>query len=154
MKMKMKTKTKILWTQQDVQSIIVQPPPELADVPKHERQPCIFKGLMQGSHRDKKSFPLTLGNEEEHEDVEVDPRLLEFSPLDASREPLFRRRLEGENKEEKICVTTQQMRTSSIPSTLFCVQIYSPRGQWVHRKFGGLCSHRNLFQNFGGMCSH
>jgi hypothetical protein len=83
---------------------------------------------MQGNHRDKKSFPLTLGDEEGHEGIEVDPWLLEFPPLDACHEPLFRRRLEGENKEEKICVTTQQMNTSSIPSTPPCLQIYSPRG--------------------------
>jgi hypothetical protein len=83
---------------------------------------------MQGSHRDKKSFPLTLGNEEGHEGTEVDPRLLEFPPLDTYREPLFKRRLEGENEEEKICVTAQQMNTSSIPSTPPCLQIYSPRG--------------------------
>ena len=80
---------------------------------------------MQGSHRDKKSFPLTLGNEEGHEGAEVDPRLLEFPPLDACREPLFRRRLEGGKEEEKICVTAQQMNTS-IPSTPYCLQIYSP----------------------------
>jgi hypothetical protein len=83
---------------------------------------------MQGSHRDKKSFPLTLGDEEGHEGIELDLWLLEFPPLDACHEPLFRRRLEGENKEEKICVTTQQMNTSSIPSTPPCLQIYSPRG--------------------------
>ena len=83
---------------------------------------------MQGSHRDKKSFPLTLGDEEGHEGTEADPRLLEFHPLDACREPLFRRRLEGENEEEKICVIAQQMNTSSIPSTPPYFQIYSPRG--------------------------
>ena len=87
---------------------------------------------MQGSHRDKKSFPLTLGNEEGHEGAEADPQLLEFPPLDACCESLFRRRLEGENEEEKICDTTQQMNTSSILSTPPCLQIYSPRGQWVH----------------------
>ena len=96
---------------------------------------------MQGSHRDKKSFPLTLGDEEGHEGAEADPWLLKFSPLDACREPLFRRRLEGENEEEKICVIAQQMNTSSIPSTPPCLQIYNPKGQWVHRKFGGMCSH-------------
>ena len=83
---------------------------------------------MQGSHRDKKSSPLTLGDEEGHEGTEVDPQLLEFPPLDACHELLFRRRLEGENEEEKICVTVQKMNTSSIPSTLSCLQIYSPRG--------------------------
>ena len=62
---------------------------------------------MQGSHRDKKSFPLTLGNEEGHEGMEADPRLLEFPPLDACREPLFRRRLEGENKEESHSTTNE-----------------------------------------------
>ena len=72
---------------------------------------------MQGNHRDKKSFRLTLGDEKGHEGVEVDPRLLEFPPLDACREPLFRRRLEGENKEKKICVTPHQMNASNIPST-------------------------------------
>ena len=140
---------KIPWTQQDVQSIVVQPPLELADVPQHERQPCIFKGLMQGSHKDKKSFPLTLGDKEGHEGMEADPRLLDFPPLDACHEPLFTRRLEGENEEEKICVTAQQMNTISIPSTLPCLQIYSPKGQWVHQKFESMCSHRNLFQNLG-----
>jgi hypothetical protein len=83
---------------------------------------------MQDNHRDKKSFPLTLGDEEGHEGAEADPRILEFPPLDACREPLFRRRLEGENEEEKICVTAQQMNTSCIPSTPPCLQIYSPRG--------------------------
>jgi hypothetical protein len=83
---------------------------------------------MQGSHRDKKSFPLTLCDKEGHEGAKVDLRLLEFSTLDACREPMFRRRLEGENKEEKICVIAQQMNTSSIPSTPPCLQIYSPRG--------------------------
>jgi hypothetical protein len=83
---------------------------------------------MQGSHRDKKSFPLTLDDEEGDEGTEVDPRLLEFPPLDTYREPLLKRRLEGENEEEKICVTAQQMNTSSIPSTPPCLQIYSPRG--------------------------
>jgi hypothetical protein len=83
---------------------------------------------MQGSHREKKSFPLTPGYEEGHECTEADLWLLEFPPLDTCREPLFRRRPEGENEEEKICVTTQQMNTSSIPSTLPCLQIYSPRG--------------------------
>ena len=87
---------------------------------------------MQGSHRDKKSFHLTLGHEEGHEGAEADPWLLEFPPLDACHEPLFTRRLEGENEEEKICVTAQQMNTISIPSTLPCLQIYSPKGQWVH----------------------
>ena len=62
---------------------------------------------MQGRHRDKKSFPLTLGDKEGQEGAEVDLRLLEFPALDACHEPLFRRRLEGENEEEKICVTTQ-----------------------------------------------
>ena len=108
--------------------IVVQPSPELADVPQHERWPCIFKGLMQGSHIEKKSFPPTLGDEEGHEDAEADPLLLEFPHLDACREPLFRRRLEGENEEEKICVIAQQMNTSSIPSTPPCLQIYSPSG--------------------------
>ena len=144
-----KMKIKIPWTQQDVlrqhaQSIVVQPPLELANVPHHERQPYIFNRLMQGSHRDKKSFSLTLGDEEGHESMEVDLRLLEFPPLDDCREPLFRRRLEGVNEEEKICVTTQQMNTSSIPSTPPCLQIYSPRGQWVHKKFRGMCLHQNL----------
>jgi hypothetical protein len=90
--------------------------------------PAYLKGLMQGGHRDKKSFPLTLGNEEGHEGAKADPWLLEFPPLDACREPLFRRRLEGENEEEKICVIAQQMNTSSIPSTPHCLQIYNPRG--------------------------
>ena len=108
---------------------------------------------MQGSHRDKKSFPLTLGDEEGHEGVEMDLWLLEFPPLDACREPLFRRRLEGENEEEKICVIAQQMNTISIPSTPPSLQIYSPKGQWVHQKFEGLCSHQNLFQNLGA-CVH
>jgi hypothetical protein len=35
---------------------------------------------MQGSYRDKKSFPLTLGDEEGHKGAEADPRLLEFLP--------------------------------------------------------------------------
>ena len=83
---------------------------------------------MQGSHRDKKSFPLTLGDEEGYKGPEADLRLLEFPPLDACREPLFRRIQEGENEEEKTCVTAQQMNTSSIPSTPPCLQIYSPRG--------------------------
>ena len=83
---------------------------------------------MQDNHRDKKSFPLTLGDEEGHEGTEVDPRLLKFPPLDACREPLFRRRLEGENVEEKIYLIAQQMNTSSIPSTPPCLQIYSPSG--------------------------
>ena len=153
-----KMKIKIPWTQQDVlrqhaQLIVVQPLSELADVPQHERQPCIFKGLMQGSHRDKKSFPLTLGDEEEHEGAKADPWHVEFPPLDACHEPLFRRRLEGENKKEKICDTAQQMNTSNIPSTLSCLQIYSPRGQWVHQNFRGMCSHQNLFQNLGE-CVH
>ena len=108
---------------------------------------------MQGSHRDKKSFPLTLGDEEGHEGTEVDPQLLEFPPLDACRELLFRRRLEGEDKEEKICVTAQQMNTNNIPSTPPCLQIDSPRGQWVHKKFRGMCSHQNLFRNLGA-CVH
>jgi hypothetical protein len=81
---------------------------------------------MQGSHRDKKSFPLTLGDEEGHEGTEVDLKLLEFPPLDACYEPLFRRRLEGGKEEEKICMTAQQMNTS-IPSTPPCLQIYSAR---------------------------
>ena len=83
---------------------------------------------MRGSHRDKKLFPLTLGDEEGHKDQKTDPWLLEFRPLDTCREPLFRRRLEGENEEEKICVIAQQMNTSGIPSTLPCLQVYSPRG--------------------------
>ena len=62
---------------------------------------------MQDNHRDKKSFPLTLGDEEGHEGTKADLRLLEFPSLDACREPLFRRRPEGENKEEKICITAQ-----------------------------------------------
>jgi hypothetical protein len=62
---------------------------------------------MQGSHRDKKSFPLTLGNEEGHKGKEADLRFLEFPPLDVSREPLFRRRLEGENKEESHSTTNE-----------------------------------------------
>ena len=82
---------------------------------------------MQGNHRGKKSFPLTLGDEEGHEGAEADLCLLEFPPLDACREPLFRRRLKGENKEENICVIAQQMNTCSIPSTPPCLQIYSPR---------------------------
>jgi hypothetical protein len=67
--------------------------------------------------------------------MEADLRLLEFPPLDACHDPLFKRRLEGENEKEKICVTAQQMNTSSIPSTPPCLQIYSPRGplEWVHR---------------------
>ena len=80
---------------------------------------------MQGSHRDKKSFPLTLGNEEGHEGVEAYPRLLEFPPLDACHEPLFRRRLEGENEEESHSTTNEH---KHIPSTLPCLQIYNPRG--------------------------
>ena len=83
---------------------------------------------MQDNHRDNKSFPLTLGDEEGHEGAEVDLWLLDFPPLDACHEPLFRRRLEGENKEENICVTAQQMNTSIIPSTLPYLHIYSPRG--------------------------
>ena len=83
---------------------------------------------MQGSHGDKKLFPLTLGDEEGQEGAEADLWLLEFPPLDACCESLFRRRLEGENEEEKICVIAQQMNTSSIPSTPPCLQIYSPRG--------------------------
>ena len=83
---------------------------------------------MHNSHRYKKSFTLTLGDEEGHEGMEADPGLLEFPPLDACHEPLFRRRLEGENKEENICVTAQQMNTSIIPSTLPYLHIYSPRG--------------------------
>ena len=64
---------------------------------------------MQGNYRDKKSFPLTLGDEEGHEDTEVDLQLLEFPSLDACHEPLFRRRLEGENEEEKMChITTNE----------------------------------------------
>ena len=64
---------------------------------------------MQGSHRDKKAFPLTLGDKEGHEGMEGDPWLLEFPPLDVCREPLFRRRLEGENEEEKMChITTNE----------------------------------------------
>jgi hypothetical protein len=62
---------------------------------------------MEGSHRDKKSFPLTLGDEEEHEGTEADPWLLEFSALDACCEPLFRRRLEGENEEESHHTTNE-----------------------------------------------
>jgi hypothetical protein len=65
---------------------------------------------MQGSHRDKKSFPLTLGDEEGHEGTEADSLLLKFPPLDVCCEPLFKRRLEGENEEEKICVTSQKMK--------------------------------------------
>ena len=76
---------------------------------------------MQGSHRDKKSFSLTLGDEEGHESMEVDLRLLEFPPLDDCREPLFRTRLDGENEEQKICVIAQQMNTSSIPSIPPCL---------------------------------
>jgi hypothetical protein len=76
---------------------------------------------MQGSHRDKKSFPLTLGDEEGHEGTEADLGLLGFPLLDAYREPLFRRRLEGEKMKKKF--TTQQMNTSSIPSTSPCLQI-------------------------------
>ena len=83
---------------------------------------------MQGNHRDKKSFPLTVDDVEGHKGVEADSRLLEFPPLDARHELLFKRRLEGGNEEEKICVTTQQMNTSNIPSTPPCLQIYSPRG--------------------------
>jgi hypothetical protein len=52
---------------------------------------------MQDNQRDKKSFPLTLGNKEGHKGTEVDSRLLEFPPLDACHETLLRRRLEGEN---------------------------------------------------------
>jgi hypothetical protein len=62
---------------------------------------------MQGSHRDKKSFPLTLGDEEGHKGAEADLRLLEFPPLDTCREPLFRRRLEGENEEESHSTTNE-----------------------------------------------
>ena len=83
---------------------------------------------MQDSHRDKKSFPLKLGDEEGNEGIEADPWLLEFPPLDACREPLLKRRLEGENEEEKICVMAQHMNTSSIPSTPAYLQIYSPKG--------------------------
>jgi hypothetical protein len=75
-------------------------------VPQHERLPCIFKGLMQGSHRDRKSFPLTLSDKVGHEGMEANPWLLEFPLLDACHEPFFRRRPEGEKKEEKICDTT------------------------------------------------
>jgi hypothetical protein len=57
---------------------------------------------MQGSHRDKKSVSLTLGDEVGHEGTEEDPQLLEFPPLDTFCEPLFRRRLEGGKEEEKI----------------------------------------------------
>ena len=63
---------------------------------------------MLGIQRAKKSFPITLGNEEGHEGTEANPQLLEFPPLDFCREPLFRRRLDGENKEENICVIAQQ----------------------------------------------
>ena len=73
---------------------------------------------MQGNHRDKKSFPLTVDDVEGHKGVEVDSWLLEFPPLDARRELLFRRRLEGGNKEEKICVTAQQMNTNFFYSAL------------------------------------
>ena len=62
---------------------------------------------MQGSHRDKKSFPLTLGDKEGQEGAEVDLRLLEFPSLDACHEPLFRRRLEGENEEESHSTTNE-----------------------------------------------
>ena len=74
---------------------------------------------MQGSHRDKKSFPLTLGDEEGHKGAEVDPWLLEFPPLDAYREPLSRRRLEGENEQEKMCHnTTNEHKQYSLYSVL------------------------------------
>ena len=102
---------------------------------------------MQGSHRDKKSFPLTLGNKEGHEDVKADPWLLEFPPLDACHEPLFRRRLEGENKEEKICDTTQQMNTSSIPSTPPCLQIFIALGDSGFIKNLGACVHTEIWED-------
>jgi hypothetical protein len=62
---------------------------------------------MQGSNRDKKSFPLTLGDEEGHEGAEVDLWLLKFPPLDGCREPLFRRRQEEENEEESHSTTNE-----------------------------------------------
>jgi hypothetical protein len=62
---------------------------------------------MQGSHRDKKSFRFTLSDKEGHEGVVADSRLLEFPPLDACREPSFRRRLEGENEEESHRTTNE-----------------------------------------------
>jgi hypothetical protein len=62
---------------------------------------------MQGGNRDKKSFPLTLGDEEGHEGAEVDLWLLEFSPLDACHEPLFRIRQEEENEEESHSTTNE-----------------------------------------------
>ena len=62
---------------------------------------------MQDSHRDKKSFHLTPSDEEAHEGTEADLWLLEFPPLDACREPLFKRRLEGENEEESHNTTNE-----------------------------------------------
>ena len=98
---------------------------------------------MQDNHRDKKSFSLTLGDKQGHEGAEADSRLMEFPPLDACREPLFRRRLEGENEEEKICDTAQQMNTSSIPSTPPCLQIYSPGDNGFIENLGA-CVHTKI----------
>jgi hypothetical protein len=105
---------------------------------------------MQGSHRDKKSFPLTLGDEEGHEVMETDPRLLEFPPLDTCREPLFRRRLEEENEEEKICITAQQMNTSSIPSTSPCLQIFIAPGDNGFIRNLGTCVHTEIYSKIWG----
>ena len=60
---------------------------------------------MQGSHRDKKSFPLTLDDEEGHKGTEADLWLLEFPPLDACREPLFKREDWKEERKKKIYVS-------------------------------------------------
>jgi hypothetical protein len=57
---------------------------------------------MQGSCRDKKSFPLTLGNEEGHEGAEANPRFLEFPPLDACHEALFRNWKEKTRKKRYV----------------------------------------------------
>ena len=102
---------------------------------------------MQGSHIDKKSFPLTLGDEEGHKGPVADPRLLEFPPLDACHEPLFRRRLEGENEEEKICVTAQQMNTSSISSTPPCLQIFIALGDSGFIENLGACVHTEIWED-------
>ena len=102
---------------------------------------------MQGSHTDKKSFPLTLGDEEGHKGAEADPQLLEFPPLDACCEPLSRRRLEGENEEEKICVTAKQMNTSSIPSTPPCLQIFIALGNNGFIENLGACVHTKIWED-------
>ena len=59
-----------------------------------------------------------------------------------------------EKTKKKRCVTTQQMNTSSIPSTSPCLQIFIAPGDSGFIENLGACVHTKIYSKIQGMCSH